>query len=127
MGGALLAFGVVTWWMVRISPRVTVEGNLWAVEQPVKGSTGFRVTDGAGRVAEVVCRYRGPGLREGERARVTYVAYNQNLVQLTMLDGPYAGWELEEPVRPWGEMFMGAIGVVCLTAGLRAQRKAAAV
>lgn len=122
-GFAFLAFGLVTFFVIRTSPRVVVEGNIWAVGEPMHGASHFKVTDDTGQVASVRCKYRGPGLREGDRARVRYIAYDGTLVELTMLTGSYAGWELEESAGEVGPLLFAGVGVVCGFAGWRVWRK----
>ncbi len=124
-GVVLMVFGLVTSYLIRISPRVAVEGNIWAVRG--WSSRTFKVTDDSGRAALIRCNYRGPGLREGDRARARYIEYNGKLLQLKMLTGSYAGWELEESAGESGPALFAGIGLVCWFAGWRQRRKAAAL
>ncbi len=125
-GCAFLAFGLATSYCIRTSARVVVEGNIWAVGEPMRGASHFKVTDDSGQVASIRCKYRGPGLREGERARIRYIAYNGTLVELTMLTGPYAGWELEESAGELSPLLFAGVGGVCGLAGWRVWRKGVA-
>lgn len=114
-GLAFMFFGLATFYLVRTSPRLGIEGNIWDVHriQSKSGGSQFRVTSDSGRVVVVRCRYRGPGLREGDRVRVRYIAYNQHLLELTMLSGPFEGWELEEPSQDWSWLVLAGLGLVC--------------
>lgn len=71
------------------------------------------ITDAAGHAIMIRCRYRGPGLVEGERARVRYVAYNRTLLELDMLSGSYQAWHLRESSGEQGCWWWATIGVVC--------------
>ncbi len=124
MGVAFLGFAVAQAYFIHTSARPVVEGNIWAVSEPVRGSSpGFRITDGSGRATAIRCSYDGPGLREGDKARVRYVAYNLKLVELTMLTGSYTGWHLEEPSGERDSLFWGLVGFSCGFAGLRMLRQ----
>ena len=75
MSLALLTFGALTIYFTRTSARPVIEGNVWAVANGgvrYRGSS-FNVTGESGEVARIRCAYDGPGLREGDRARVRYV------------------------------------------------------
>jgi hypothetical protein len=122
-GFAFLAFGLATSYCIRTSAGVVVEGNIWAVGQPMRGASHFKVTDDSGQVTSIRCKYRGPGLREGDRARIQYIAYNGTLVELTMLTGSYAGWELEESTGEVGPLLFAGVGLVCGLVGWRVWRK----
>ena len=122
-GFAFLAFGLATLDCIRTSARVVVVGNVWDVREPMRGSASFKVTDEAGRVELIRCRYDGPGLHEGERARVRYVAFNRKLVELTMLSGSSAGWELKESAGELSPLLFAGVGLVCWFAGWRVWRK----
>lgn len=123
MGFAILVFGLTTSYCIRTSARVVVEGNIWDVREAIRASASFKVTDDAGGVTSIRCKYRGQGLREGDRARIRYIVYNGRLMELTMLTGPYAGWELEEPAGEVGPLLFAAVGVVSGLAGWRVWRK----
>ncbi|HET6170625.1 MAG TPA: hypothetical protein VFE01_10620 [Terracidiphilus sp.] len=117
IGAAFLAFGLANMYFIHNSPRPVVEGNLWDIRELTNTkahSTQFRITDATGHAVLIRCKYTGPGLVEGERARVLYVAYNQKLVELDMLSGPYHYWHFQESSGEqacWGWV---AIGVGCL-------------
>lgn len=112
-GCALVGFGLVSYQMIHNSPRPVVEGNLWEIRQGFRGSTRFMITDAAGRAVPIRCRYTGPGLVEGERARVRYVAYNRKLLEMDMLDGSYQSWNLRETSGEAGCWSWVAIGAIC--------------
>ena len=85
----------------------------------------FRLTDNSGKVTTLYCRYSGPGLREGDRARVRYVEFNKKMLELTMLTGSYTGWHFEESsgelsFLPWSLM---GLSQRAGTAGFRLQHK----
>jgi hypothetical protein len=63
-----------------------------------------------------------PFARKGERARVRYVAYNNKLVEMDMLSGPYGAWHLRESS---GEEGYWAWVVIGLFFGLLAYRQLA--
>jgi hypothetical protein len=121
MSVALIAFGVVSFQFIHNSPRPVVEGNLWDIRELVSTtrrhsstsrSSRFMITDAAGHAVLVRCKYSGPGLVEGERARVRYVAYNQKLLEMDMLDGPYQAWHLRESSEEndcWWRVSFGAV------------------
>ena len=71
------------------------------------------ITDAAGHAVLIRCRYRGPGLVRGERARVRYVEYNGKLVEMDMLTGPFQKWHLQESSGEQGWWWWAAIGAVC--------------
>ncbi len=114
--GVLVAFGFVNFQLIHNSPRPVVEGNLWDIRDTF-GSGGelnrFMITDAAGHAVQIRCRYRGPGLVQGERARVRYVAYNGKLVEMDMLTGPFQKWHLQESSGEQGWWWWVAIGAVC--------------
>jgi hypothetical protein len=115
ISGALLAFGLANFLLIHNSPRPVVEGNLWdAREMFSNRSRGsrFMLTDAAGHAVPLWCNYAGPGLAEGERARVRYVAYNGKLLDMDMLSGPYQVWHLHESSGEAGFLGWAAIGVV---------------
>ena len=133
---AFLTFGLLTFYFVRTSPRLQVEGNLWGAHryQSRSGGSVFSVTADSGEVATVRCNYEGPGLREGDRVRVRYISYNGKLLNMTVLSGPYTGWELRESGAVWSGLMMAAVGLICgvivlrrtgLQSGLRSTRSGA--
>jgi hypothetical protein len=68
---ALVAFGLVNFQLIHTSPRPVVEGNLWDIREEFKnGLTRFMITDATGQAVMILCRHRGPGFVQGERARV---------------------------------------------------------
>jgi hypothetical protein len=71
------------------------------------------ITDAAGHAVLIRCRYRGPGIVEGERARVRYVEYNRQLMEMDMLTGSYQAWHLRESSGEQGYLGWVAVGVVC--------------
>ena len=120
---ALVVFGVVNFQLIHTSPRPVVVGNLWDIREEFKnGSTRFMITDATGQAVMILCRHRGPGFVQGERARVRYVAYNNKLVELDMLSGPYGAWHLRESS---GEVGYWAWVVIGLIFGLLACRQLA--
>jgi hypothetical protein len=120
---ALVAFGLVNFQLIRTSPRLVVEGNLWDIREEFKnGLTRFMITDATGQAVMILCRHRGPGFVEGERARVRYVAYNNKLVEMDMLSGPYGAWHLRESSGEKGYWLWVVIG---LFLGLLAYRQLA--
>ncbi len=120
---ALIAFGLVNFRLIHSSPRPVVEGNLWDIRQEFKsGSTRFMITDATGQAVMILCSHRGPGFVQGERARVRYVAYNNKLVEMDMLTGPYGAWHLRESS---GEERYWAWVVIGLFFGLLAYRQLA--
>ncbi len=116
MSGTLLAFGLVSFQFIHDSPRPVVEGNLWDIRELFSSrahSTRFMITDAAGHAVLILCNYTGPGLLQGERARVHYVAYNRKLIEMDMLTGPFQAWHLRESSGEQGYWRWVAIGVVC--------------
>jgi hypothetical protein len=94
---ALVAFGLMNFQLIHTSPRLVIEGNLWNVQEEFKNHLArFMITDSTGQAVMILCRRRGPGFVQGERARVRYVAYNHKLVEMDMLTGPYGAWHLRE-------------------------------
>lgn len=113
---ALIAVGLVSFQFIHNSPRPVVEGNLWDIREAFSSrahSTTFRITDASGHAVLVRCSYTGPGLVQGERARVRYVAYNQKLLEMDMLTGPYQVWHLRESSGENGYWWWVGIGAVC--------------
>ncbi|MGA9670528.1 MAG: hypothetical protein WBQ94_15050 [Terracidiphilus sp.] len=122
ISGALVAFGLANFQLIHTSPRPVVEGNLWDIRESFGSgnhSTRFMITDAAGHAVPIRCRYSGPGLVEGERARVRYVAYNRQLVEMDMLTGSYQAWHLRESSGEQGWWGWVAIGVICGYFGYR--------
>ena len=113
IGCALLLFGLVNFQLIHNSPQPEVEGNLWAIRQPMNGGAQFMLTDRAGRAVQIRCRYNGPGLVEGERARVRYVEYNEKLVALDILSGSYQAWHLLESPGERDCWWWVCIGIIC--------------
>ncbi len=125
IGGVLLAFGFVNFQLIHDSPRPVVEGNLWDIRDRFGSRTdmnSFMITDATGHAVLIRCRYSGPGLVQGERARVRYVAYTGKLVEMDMLTGPFQKWHLRESSGEQGYWWWVAIGAVC---GLFAYRQLA--
>ena len=113
---ALISAALISFQFIRNSPRPVVEGNLWDIREMHSGhaySTRFRITDASGHAVQIRCAYSGPGLVEGERARVHYVAYNQKLLEMDMLDGPFQAWHLQESSGENGYWWWVGIGAVC--------------
>jgi len=109
---AVVVFGLVNFQLIHTSPRLVVEGNLWDIREEFKNSlTRFMITDGTGQAVKILCRHRGPGFLQGERARVRYVAYNNKLVEMDMLSGPYGAWHLRESSGEEGYWVWVAIGL----------------
>jgi hypothetical protein len=122
IGGTLLAFGLVNFQLIHNSPQPVVEGNLWDIRElnsNEEHSTRFMITDATGHAVPVRCKYTGPGFVEGERARVRYVAYSGNLVEMDMLTGPYQQWHLRESSGERSCWAWVAMGVVCGFFGYR--------
>jgi hypothetical protein len=116
IGGAVFAFGLVNFQLIHKSPRLVVEGNLWDIRNRFGSRTElnqFMITDATGHAVLIRCRYGGPGLVQGERARVRYVAYNSKLVEMDMLTGPYQKWHLLESSGEQGWWWWVAMGSVC--------------
>jgi hypothetical protein len=80
------------------------------------------ITGATGQAVMIWCSHRGPGFVQGERARVRYVAYNNKLVEMDMLSGPYGAWHLRESS---GEEGYWAWVVIGLFFGLLAYRQLA--
>jgi hypothetical protein len=111
---ALVAFGLMNFQLIHTSPRLLVEGNLWDIREEFKnGLTRFMITDATGHAVMILCNHRGPGFVEGERARVRYVAYNNKLVAMDMLSGPYGAWHLRESSGEKGYWAWMVIGLFC--------------
>jgi hypothetical protein len=116
IGGALIVFGVVNFAFIHNSARPVVEGNLWDIRELYSSraqSSLFRITDASGHAVQIRCKYTGPGLVQGERARVRYVTYNEKLVEMEMLSGPFQGWRFEESSGEAGWWWWVAMGVGC--------------
>jgi len=116
VSGAFLVFGLLSFALIHNSPQPVVEGNLWGIHElfsTKQHSSRFMITDASGHAVEIRCQYTGPGLVEGERARVRYVAYSKKLLELDMLSGPYQLWHLRESSGEAGCWGWIAIGVVC--------------
>lgn len=116
ISAACLGLGMVSFQLIRSSPRPVVEGNLWDIREMFSSkthSTRFMITNDAGYAVPIQCRYTGPGLVQGERARVRYVAYNRKLLELDMLTGPFQAWHLRESSGEQGCWWWVAIGLVC--------------
>jgi hypothetical protein len=114
--GVLLAFGFVNFQLIHNSPRLVVEGNLWDIRNPFGRGAGFNrfmITAAGGHAVLIRCSYIGPGLVQGERARVRYVAYNRKLVEMDMLTGPFEKWHLRESSGEKGCWVWMAMGAVC--------------
>lgn len=128
-GLAFVVFGLLTDLMIRSSKRLLVDGNIWAIHQSHGKSSGtnFLITTEAGTVESVRCRYDGPGLREGDRARVHFLEYNRKLLALQMLSGPYEGWELRESSGEGSYWVIAGVGVICWLAAYGRLRSAEAL
>ena len=116
ISGALLVYGFMNFQLIHNSPRPVVEGNLWDIRESFgdgHDSSRFMITDAAGHAVLIRCNYSGPGLVQGERARVRYVAYNSKLLEMDMLTGPYQPWHLRESSGEQGWCAWVAIGAVC--------------
>lgn len=112
---AIIAFGLANFQLIHNSPRPVVEGNLWDIQQAFSSrshSTRFMITDASGHAVLIRCSYTGPGLVEGERARVRYIAYNSRLLELDMLTGSYQMWHLRESSGEYGFLVWAAIGLI---------------
>jgi hypothetical protein len=112
----LLGFGLLNFELIHRSPRQVVEGNLWDIRELSSRRahlTRFMITDATGHAVQVWCNYTGPGLVEGDRARVRYVAYNGKVLELDMLTGSFQMWHLRESSGEWGWWWWIAIGLVC--------------
>jgi hypothetical protein len=126
ISAALLAFGLANFQLIHNSPRPVVEGNLWGIVEQFGSrahSTRFMITDAAGHAVLIQCRYTGPGLLQGERARVRYVACNRKLVEMDMRTGPFQKWNLRESSGEQGYWGWVAIGLVCVYFAYRQLRK----
>ena len=71
------------------------------------------ITDANGQAVMILCRHRGPGFKQGERARVTYVEFNNKLVEMQMLSGPYGAWHFQESSGENGYLAWVGIGLFC--------------
>ena len=91
MSVAIAGFGFVNFGLIHNSPQPVVEGNLWDIQEQFSrgiNSSRFNITNAMGSAVMIRCKYSRPGLVEGERARVRYVAYDGKLLELDMLTGP---------------------------------------
>lgn len=128
-GFAFLAFGSATLYFLRTSPRPQVEGYIWDVRQSFgrsHNSTRFMLTNTAGKAVQIRCKYHGTGIREGEKVRIRFIEYNHELLDMTVLDGPYELWQLQESSGEWNTLALTLIGLACGIGGFRELRKAAA-
>lgn len=124
---ALIAFGLVSFQFIHNSPRPVVEGNVWDIRQGISSrshSSRFMITDASGHAVLIRCSYTGPGLVEGERARVRYIAYNKKLLELDMLTGSYQAWHLRESSGEYGFLVWAAIGAILAFFAFRQLAKA---
>lgn len=118
LSAGMIALGLLNLFLVMRSPEPVVEGWMSNVTHSYgkSSSSRFVVADNAGTQTLIHARYIGPGFRNGYRVRVKYVAYDHNLEDLTMLDGPFAGWKLHEAEHggaSWGFIVFGVLtGVV---------------
>ena len=125
---ALIAFGIANYFFIHTSPKPVVEGNLWDIREAFSRNergTRFMVTDSSGHAVPIRCRYTGPGLREGDKARIQYVAYNNHLLEMDMLSGPYQLWHLTESSGEFKFSWFVAIGLVCGFFSIRQRHQAA--
>lgn len=110
----MIALGLLNFWFVETSAHLVVDGYMSYVSHTYgkSSSSRFVVVDQTGAQTLIHARYNGPGFRDGERVRVRYIAYDHNLEDLTMLDGPFMGWKLHEPERggaSWGLVVFGVL------------------
>jgi hypothetical protein len=124
-GLAFVGFAIANVYLIRTSDKPVVEGNIWAIRQTYgkNRGTSFHLTDEAGRAVLIRCRYNGPGFHEGERARVRYIRYNRQLLEITMLSGPYTRWHFQESSGQMSAALIGVLGVVCFIGGYRQWHK----
>jgi uncharacterized membrane protein len=122
-GAAFLGMGALTFCFIRNSPRPEIEGWISGVRHSRSGSSVFTLSTPEGRTASIRASYIGPGLRDGDRARVRYVQYNHALLDLTMLSGSYTGWQLHESAGLASPLTLILIGIVSMFAANRESRK----
>jgi len=123
---ALVVFGLANILLIHNSARPVVAGNLFDIRTSFgkqEHGTRFRIADATGHAVQIRCRYTGPGLVEGEEARIRYVAYDGKLLEMDLLSGPYQLWHLRESSgeqQCWGWV---ALGLVCGFFAYRQLRK----
>lgn len=130
IGGAVFAFGLVNYQLIHKSPRLVVEGNLWDIRDRFGSRTEmnqFMITDATGHAVLIRCRYSGPGLVQGERARVRYVAYNRKLVEMNMKHLCLASFGFETALvsRGWRVEIVWALREVLMLLVVPANREMA--
>ena len=105
------------------------------VHQEIIGSINtFTVTGGssptsnipllsdAGTFINVHANYSGSNIGKGESARVHFVQYNHQLLDLTMLSGPTRGWTLQESDGTFTYYCLIVLGLIMAGVAYRKRR-----
>jgi hypothetical protein len=74
------------------------------------GSSHFDVRSSDGNLLHADCDYVGDHLYEGESVSVDTLSFDSTLIHLKVLDGPYAGWTLNERNGTLGSLAWIALG-----------------
>lgn len=125
MGAGFLWFGLLCGYLVRTSPRPTVVGTIGALKQHggKYAASDFTVVSDGGERVQIHCSYHGTGLQTGERIRVHYVQYDQNLLDAEILSGAMMGWHFAESDQSLAAIFLSLFGFFCLYAAYSTNRK----
>lgn len=119
-GLGLLTFGFASFYLITHSPQAEVVGAIQRLHQHVgkSDSCNFRVVPDSGQSVSIHARFNGNGLANGDTVRVSYVAFDQKLLSMTILSGDHMSAHLEESDDSKSSLFIGFFGVFVEILGL---------
>lgn len=114
-GLAFFAFGLLSLCFTRLSSRPQIEGTISALTQfhGKYASSDFKVITDSGEAAQIHADYSGPRLRERDRARVRFIAYDRGLLEITLVSGPFQGWHHSESSGQLSCVGLSLMGLIC--------------
>jgi hypothetical protein len=121
MGAAFILAAVVALVRIHQSSHDNVSGVIQNLKQRhgKNSSSSFEIQSADGRQVLVHAMYAGKNLFNGESVRAEVLRYQGTLLNLYVLNGPYAGWQHTEGDGTLGACFKIVIGGFFILGGVR--------
>ena len=124
LGSAFISPALVALVRIHQSEHDNVSGLVQNLTQrhSKNSSSSFEIQPANGRQIVVHAAYAGKNLFNGESVRAEVLRYHGTLLNLHVLDGPYAGWQQTEGDGTIGACFEIVFGSFFILGGIRKWR-----